>query len=136
VVDEHASTHADVTSRGFLRLCSFTPQPWTPHGSARVAVRGAVALSGAHGAQGLASGVGSGGSPKGCSGLIVTSFDRTSLTNINPGSHLMWVHLAAIYLITYLVLRVGPLGSPLVAQLPGRTRTSGKATQPLPRFLW
>eukprot|EP00892_Ulva_mutabilis_P001308 jgi/Ulvmu1/11178/UM072_0014.1 len=37
-------------------------------------------------------------------GFIVTTFDKTSLSNVQPESMKLWVHVAVIYVITFVIL--------------------------------
>lgn len=37
---------------------------------------------------------------------VYGQFDKTSMANIEPGSHLLWCHLIATYLISALTMRV------------------------------
>jgi hypothetical protein len=41
------------------------------------------------------------------SDVFSTDIDLLSLSNIPPGSPRMWVHVASVYLITFLALKVG-----------------------------
>lgn len=41
-------------------------------------------------------------------GFFVTDFDKTSLTNVEAESMKLWVHVGAIYLITFIILTVRP----------------------------
>ncbi len=37
-----------------------------------------------------------------------TNFDRYSLSNVTPGSDVMWCHLVAVYFVAIFVLWVSP----------------------------
>jgi hypothetical protein len=43
------------------------------------------------------------------SDAIHTNLDLLTLSNLPPGSRMMWLHLASVYLITFLALKVGHL---------------------------